>query len=74
MEDFEAMCKLLDQRYVIRSDCSTMREQTKAEVTELKVQSADTNAKLNIIIKIGSAAAVAAVGAFGTAICSLIFK
>lgn len=72
--DLKEIYEILDLRYVIRSDCASKHEQLNDEMTELKMQNADTKVKLNIIIKIGSAAAVAAVGAFATALCSLIFK
>lgn len=74
MEDLKAICEILDLRYVRQNDCSARHEHLEDEMTELKMQNTDTKVKLNLIIKIGSAAALAAVGAFATALCTLIFK
>lgn len=72
--DFDSLCRFLDMRYVLQTNCADRHKNLEEEFTEVKLQNADNTTKLNLIIKIGSTAALAAVAAFATALCSLILK
>lgn len=74
MEILNNLYPVLDLRYVKQNDCNSLRERTDNEINEIKLKVSNIETKLNLILKIGSAAALAAVGAFATALCSLILK
>ena len=72
--DYNELVALLDERYVRKNDCTTKHELLSDELKETQMQAADTKIKLSLIIKIGSAAAVASIGAFVSALWTLITK
>ena len=73
-EEIKGICEILDLRYVRQNDCASRHERTEDEINEIKMQLSDNTTKLNLIIKIGAAAAVGAIGSFAAAISSLILK
>lgn len=72
--DIQKLRSVFDMVYVKKDDCSERHKVTEQEINEIKIQIAENTAKLNLILKIGTAAAVGAVGSFATALCSLILK
>lgn len=72
--DYKAITDYLDSRYVLKDSCTERHKQTEVEINEIKITQAKNTTQLNLVIKIGSAAAIAAVGSFATQLCSLIFK
>ena len=72
--DYKVLTDYFDSRYVLKDSCSERHKRTEDEINEIKITQAKNTTQLNLVIKIGSAAAIAAVGSFATQLCSLIFK
>lgn len=72
--DYKELTELFDERYVRKNDCSERHKETDEKINEMSINLAKSMTQLSVIIKIGSAILVAAIGILATQIGSLIFK
>ena len=74
MEEYEALIKKLDDRYVLKDACSNRHEKLDDKIDEIKTEQTKIATKLDISVKAQWAIFAACLAAVVTSIMNLILK
>lgn len=74
MEEYEALLKKLDDRYVLKDACSNRHEKLDDKIDEIKTEQTKIATKLDIIVKSLWAIFATCLAAVATSVMSMILK